>query len=560
MILSYELSIPPMDPEVDGLDMKANCNDSGQTSFTIPNLSFATDLLYNLTDVQTYCDNGIATQQNVISLLKSRINLEKIYSTELAKIADQGHIENTEHGPSMKNALGTLRAQYLNTSVQHQIFAKNLQEDVLEPISQLFIHHGRKTQNLVKLIGNLRKQVKLQEEQYKKVFAGFEKQFREACVAFSSAMDAGFSSTLIQEQYQHQLEGTKHTALPLDKSQRHSHSMQQAIHEGDQEHVSVEKKSECDLNSERPRSRHFTSSHNGHNVVNWLLSSEQQRKKMMCANAIKTLQTAEAARVSCHALWDMLENGKLDMLRSMQSILTEYQQISEHRISNLAINLRKHVVFESSMLANEQYDWQMVAVKIENVDFEGDMRDFILNSARVNLSEMTVNDICNTMISKTDGMIRAPTSMRKNLFPVRKCPLQISDLATRRVPIDFQANQKPLASSIVVRALDNAPKKTETEDSAKEVLSHSEPSASCGATNTANDTARKSLHRVCLARDVARVLLGVHDALIQLSTTASISTLDAATLVESQSNSGSSPAVSDRSSESGDPDESIDTH
>ncbi|CCI49600.1 unnamed protein product [Albugo candida] len=546
-----------MESEVDGLGIKAKFYDGGRANFTIPNLSFATDLLYNLTDVQTYCDNGIATQQNVISLLKSRINLEKMYSTELAKIADQANIENTEHGPSMKNALGTLRAQYLNTSVQHQIFAKNLQEDVLEPISQLFVNHGRKMQNLVKLIGNLRKQVKLQEEQYKKEFAGFEKQFREACIAFSSAMDAGFSSTLIQEQYQQQLEDTKQAALPVDRLERHSHMIHQTLHEGDQELVSVEKQSEFDLNSERPRGIHFSASHNGHNVVNWLLSSEQQRKKMMCANAIKTLQTAEAARVSCHALWDMLENGKLDMLRSMQSILTEYQQISEHRISNLAINLRKHVVFESSMLANEQYDWQMVAGKIENVDFEGDMRDFILNTTRVNLSEMKVNDICNTMISKTAGMMRTPMSLRKNLFPVRKSPLQISDLATRRVPIDFQANQKPLASSIVVRSVQNTSKQTELEESKYEKITDLKTSTCREANNTIKGSEKKALHRVCLARDVARVLLGVHDTLTQVSTTASIVSSSAETSIKSQSLSGSSPA-SGRSSESADLGEAID--
>lgn len=77
-----------------------------------------------------------------------------------------------------------------------------------------------------------------------------------------------------------------------------------------------------------------------------------------------------------------MEQSRIDMYRALQSVLTEYQvrllllfsvqmvdrmplafsntrlvikqQMAEHRISNLATNLRKHVVFESSALANEQ--------------------------------------------------------------------------------------------------------------------------------------------------------------------------------------------------------------
>ncbi|KAJ0412261.1 hypothetical protein ATCC90586_006647 [Pythium insidiosum] len=170
----------------------------------IPHLSFATDLLFNLEDVRTNCTRGLATQQSVVTMLKGRIALERHYANELNKLAQQSRLDEQEHG-TMKEALGKLKAQYLNTSVQHRSLANNLEEDVLRPIEALFTYNTHKVQNLNKLVSNIKKQAKVHEDAYRKDYQAFEKLFREATVQFAVAMDAGFSSTVIEEQYSRQL-------------------------------------------------------------------------------------------------------------------------------------------------------------------------------------------------------------------------------------------------------------------------------------------------------------------------------------------------------------------
>lgn len=112
---------------------------------------------------------------------------------------------------------------------------------------------------------------------YKKDYGVFDKQFREASVTFAAAMDAGFSSTIIEHQYHHQLmqlhteedpqcrddhPGGTWTADPRGSKQKGSSSV----------------------------ALHSTFNNNSQKLVNWLLASDQQRKDNMCANTAKALE------------------------------------------------------------------------------------------------------------------------------------------------------------------------------------------------------------------------------------------------------------------------------
>lgn len=93
-------------------------------------------------------------------MLRNRISLERTYAHELSKMARYSRLDELEHG-TMKNALSSLRAQYLNTSVQHQQFAKNLEEDVLRPIEILYEVNSEREQSLARRINNVKKDVKV---------------------------------------------------------------------------------------------------------------------------------------------------------------------------------------------------------------------------------------------------------------------------------------------------------------------------------------------------------------------------------------------------------------
>lgn len=127
---------------------------------SIPHLSFATDLLFNLDDVKLHCSQGLTTQSQLITMLRSRVALEKQYANELMRMAQQSQLEELERG-TMREALGKLKAQYLNTSVQHRVLAESLEDDVLKPIEELHASNSQKAHRLLKSLNSLKKQAKV---------------------------------------------------------------------------------------------------------------------------------------------------------------------------------------------------------------------------------------------------------------------------------------------------------------------------------------------------------------------------------------------------------------
>lgn len=240
------------------------CSSDQVVSISIPHLSFATDLLFNVEDVKANCTQGLTTQSQLIAMLKSRIALEKQYAGELTRMAQHSQLDELEQG-TMREALGKLKAQYLNTGVQHKMLAVNLEEDVLRPIEELYALNSQKAQKLIKLVHNIKKQAKAQEDVYKKDYSAFDKQFREASITFAAAMDAGFSSTLIEHQYHCQL-------------------MQLQTEEDPQQFKDDAGKAKSAVAIQS------TFNNSSQKLVNWLLASDQQRKDNLCSSTANALE------------------------------------------------------------------------------------------------------------------------------------------------------------------------------------------------------------------------------------------------------------------------------
>uniref|UniRef100_H3GW87 FCH domain-containing protein n=1 Tax=Phytophthora ramorum TaxID=164328 RepID=H3GW87_PHYRM len=390
---------------------------SGPASAAISSASlcFSTDLLFNLDDVRADCASGLAAHGNLVAMLKSRINLERTYAQELSKMARHSRLDETEHG-TMKFALASLRAQYLNTSVQHQQLAKNLEEDVLRPIEALYGYNSQKAQHLTRRINSVKKETKVQEDAYRRDYGAFDKNFREASASFTAAMDSGVSSTLLEDQYHRriaQMEGVDPT--------------------------------------------------------------NTQYSTTLATRSDKSSGTAALKTMN---------NNKL--------------QIAEDRIFTIATNLRKHVVFAASALANEQYDWQVISTKFESVDLKTDIHDFILqchsgNESRVLLADMTVNDLCN---DATRSLVSSPSS--KPCRPLRKTCLEIRDISSKKIPFDYDGNQELLCDVLGTRpSRSRAVEYRQRQfDHHQETSSHDERSRlriDCSASSTENDSLADSV-------------------------------------------------------------------
>ncbi|KAL3667068.1 hypothetical protein V7S43_008010 [Phytophthora oleae] len=388
-------------------------------------LTFATDLLFNLEEVRADCASGLTAHGNLVTMLKSRIGLERTYAQELSKMARSSHFDDLEHG-TMKNALASLQAQYLNTSVQHQLLAKNLEEDVLRPIEILYEYNSQRAQSLTNRINNAKKDAKTHEDTYRKYYNAFDKSFREASASFSAAMDSGFSSTKLEDLYHRRLSQIEDADSP---AKANSSTVLTTRH--DKAHGTVALKAI-----------------NNHKLVSWLRSSsESHRKEDLAKNTVKFLVAAEKSRRKCQQTWQGVETNRIRMYRVVQRVLADYQQIAEDRIFTIATNLRKHVVFAASTLANEQYDWQVVAPKFENVNVKSDIYDFIhaTRGSKPRLT-LTVNDLCN---DSSRSLTLSPTS--KPCRPLRKTCLEIRDISSRKIPFDYDDNQELMCEALGTR-------------------------------------------------------------------------------------------------------------
>lgn len=90
----------------------------------------------------------------------------------------------------------------------------------------------------------------------------------------------------------------------------------------------------------------------------------------------------------------------------------------------------------------------MIAGKIESVDAESDIRDFILAHRLHDLPSMTVSDLINNPLAVSIAL--SPTA--KILRPLKRVPVEIGDVAVRKLPIDRDGNQTSLDEILVTRA------------------------------------------------------------------------------------------------------------
>ncbi|KAF0694363.1 Aste57867_14774 [Aphanomyces stellatus] len=413
----------------------------------IHGLSFPTDLLFNLDAVRKHCTIGLTTHQACLAMLKGRIQLEQYYAAELARLADQFKVDadpsngdaegsSPRGSPSsgeraastLHEALSRLKAQYMNTSVQHKALAANLDDEVYRPMDTLYKTLAKKESKLTVCTSRVRKQTKAFEDHYRKQHAKFDKHFREAAVTYAQAMDVGIAPEIIHYQY---VSSPVHDVVKAADTTTNKGPAPDATIEVTgpaTAHITI-----SDIKI-RHRSNSMTSlgsagasrgGLDGAKLVSWLLPSEQQKKDNLLLQSVKCIENAEVARRECRHAWLGFEEARIALFRSIQSILNDYQQMAEYKIANLTTSLRKHVIFESASLANGQYDWQMLAGVMEAVDADADLRHFILHHQRLVHPDMTVNDLCR--------------SETLPLPPLAKA-VEMTDITARRFPVDTRGN------------------------------------------------------------------------------------------------------------------------
>lgn len=104
-------------------------------------------------------------------------------------------------------------------------------------------------------------------------------------------------------------------------------------------------------------------------------------RKGLCVMTMKSITKLEKYRVSTRKAWLEYVIVSQRYAIKTQILLTKLQGMQESFILILQDHLRKIVVVESSFLANQQYDIQMLFKVMEEIDVREDMRQFILKNA-----------------------------------------------------------------------------------------------------------------------------------------------------------------------------------
>ena len=104
-------------------------------------------------------------------------------------------------------------------------------------------------------------------------------------------------------------------------------------------------------------------------------------KMELCCMTFRALNKLEACRLAARKSWlDFVVVSQRYAIKT-QILLTKLQGMQESFILILQDHLRKIIVVESSFLANQQYDIQMLFKVMEDIDVREDMRQFILKNA-----------------------------------------------------------------------------------------------------------------------------------------------------------------------------------
>lgn len=94
-----------------------------------------------------------------------------------------------------------------------------------------------------------------------------------------------------------------------------------------------------------------------------------------------------------------------------------------------------------------QYDWQMLASKLENISPEADIRQTIRAFSRnPELGDLTVSDLWRDALQT---LTATPTT--RQCRPLKSCPLQVRDVARRKLPFDTIGSRTPLQELLIVR-------------------------------------------------------------------------------------------------------------
>ncbi|CAM9281852.1 unnamed protein product [Ectocarpus sp. 6 AP-2014] len=352
-------------------------------------LSYPTDCLSAYELIKKRSLHGVRALDDLCVMIKGRVGLEESYAKGLDKVANQAFRDGLDAG-SFREGLEGLRSDLVNKAVQHRALAKNISSDVLEPLTELRGQLSSKTKALVAKATKLQRDTRAADEKYRRSHTRYHRCHREAALSLSAAVEGGAVPSS---------EPRRRPSLERSSTTPESTTSNSNSGGGGRRPAAVTlppsplagagagapapplRRRAMSATLDKVREA-MPSSSNKKDLVQWFLPSEKTRKEALIESAQAAADAAEEARKACLACWVALRSGVHSAVQEFQRVLTDFQGCEEQLVSEAQDGMRKHVVFESSSLANQQYDLQMLFKLMEAVNVEMDLRNFIRSARR----------------------------------------------------------------------------------------------------------------------------------------------------------------------------------
>jgi len=329
---------------------------------------FGVDCLGSYVEIKKLISSTVKSCDQYLSFVKARINAEEAHARSLAKVAAMSL--DFDCGGSLCESMNQLKADTKHKSAQHLHLAENLNNDVYMPVNELRTQLSKKEKSLFAQYQSMQQEIKHLEDKYKKKYFAYERAYKDAFQSYVEYRNADSS-----------LSSANSTNTPKRDTQ--TASLRTPSSSSASTPTSAFSSFASSLS---PSLNTLVEKTKGKDILNWVVTStahgttRRADKNELYVLATHALARAERARRMARKCWLEYVIISQRYCVKAQILYTKLQGMQESFVLIMQDHMRKMIVFESSSLANQQYDIQMLFKVMESIDTKMDILQWINKS------------------------------------------------------------------------------------------------------------------------------------------------------------------------------------
>lgn len=159
--------------------------------------SYASELLFNVSDVQKELKNGLDALAVLGKFTQDKGELDAKYAKDLFKLVSSVHPDSLVSN-GLKEPFRRFVSMHNNIAQYHETLSSALCEDIAKSIHDIVKKQKREMKDIENLLHCSKVKCREREASYRKRSTEYTKKFNEACVAYANARDENVPATVIE--------------------------------------------------------------------------------------------------------------------------------------------------------------------------------------------------------------------------------------------------------------------------------------------------------------------------------------------------------------------------